>query len=364
MTKTNKITAGQLFCMLFISRMVVNVTYSPYMAASGEMLDQVVSACLSIVFMTLIAIPIYVLHKRRPSDTLVDQACALTGRFLGALITVFYGLYFLFICGYNLSFYSAFVSSVMAPKFSLLLLASAVLLTACYGAFRGVEALARASGIIIVIVVACLVFFITALLFKLDPLNYTPLLYDGTDKMWIGVEQMIGRSSCIVFLGLLLPFTRGKVKKGFFTWLFSTNLTMIILILVIVGALGDFIRTQIYPIYAAASVAELGIFKRVDALFFAVWTTCLFIKVSLGLYLFSLCVKKFFGQKAAKFSIFIGAAAVFAYSLWTVYHENVTFFIYQMSGIFWITVTAALAVPLILLAIDLIKHGRRSSRES
>ena len=135
--------------------------------------------------------------------------------FLGALITVFYGLYFLFICGYNLSFYSAFVSSVMAPKFSLLLLASAVLLTACYGAFRGVEALARASGIIIVIVVACLVFFITALLFKLDPLNYTPLLYDGTDKMWIGVEQMIGRSSCIVFLGMLLPFTRGKVKKGF-----------------------------------------------------------------------------------------------------------------------------------------------------
>ena len=112
----------------------------------------------------------------------MDQACALTGRFLGALITVFYGLYFLFICGYNLSFYSAFVSSVMAPKFSLLLLASAVLLTACYGAFRGVEALARASGIIIVIVVACLVFFITALLFKLDPLNYTPLLYDGTDK--------------------------------------------------------------------------------------------------------------------------------------------------------------------------------------
>ena len=35
-----------------------------------------------------------------------------------------------------------------------------------------------------------------------------------------------------------------------------------------------------------------------------------------------------------------------------------------MSGIFWITVTAALAVPLILLAIDLIKYGRRSSRES
>ncbi len=364
MTETNTITVGQLFCMLFISRMVVNVTYSPFMAASGEMLDQVISACISIVLMALIAIPIYFLHKRRPKDTLVDQACALTGRFLGALITAFYGLYFLFICGYNLSFYSAFVSSVMAPKFSLLLLASAVLLTACYGALKGIEALARASGIIIMIVVVCLVFFIAALLFKRDPLNYIPLLYNGTDGMWIGVEQMIGRTSCIVFLGMLLPFTKGNVKKGFFTWLFSTNITMIILILVIVGALGDYIKTQIYPIYAAASVAELGIFKRVDALFFAVWTTCLFIKVSLGLFLFSLCIKKFFGPKAARISIFLGAAAVFAYSFWTVYHESVTFFIYQMSGIFWITVTATLVVPLFLLILDLIKSGKKGSHES
>ena len=84
MTKTNKITAGQLFCMLFISRMVVNVTYSPYMAASGEMLDQVVSACLSIVFMTLIAIPIYVLHKRRPNDTFSGSGLRFNRAFFGS----------------------------------------------------------------------------------------------------------------------------------------------------------------------------------------------------------------------------------------------------------------------------------------
>ena len=73
MTKTNKITAGQLFCMLFISRMVVNVTYSPYMAASGEMLDQVVSACLSIVFMTLIAIPVIMAVLSRPKFAEIEQ---------------------------------------------------------------------------------------------------------------------------------------------------------------------------------------------------------------------------------------------------------------------------------------------------
>ena len=58
-TKLNTITAGQLFCMLFITRMVVNITYSPYMAASGAMQDQTISACLSMVLIILVAIPIY-----------------------------------------------------------------------------------------------------------------------------------------------------------------------------------------------------------------------------------------------------------------------------------------------------------------
>ena len=361
--KMNTITAGQLFCMLFIIRMVVNITYSPYMAASGEMMDQVISACLSIVLVTLIAIPIYCLHRRWPQDTLVDQATTLTGRFFGALITVFYGLYFLFVCAYNLSFYSTFVINVMAPKFSLILLTSAVLLTACYGAFRGVEALARASGIIIVIIIACMVFFFTALLFKIDPLNYVPMLYEGTDKMWKGIEQMIGTSSCIVFLGMLLPLTKGNIRKGFFAWVFSTYITLSILILVIIGVLGDFVKTQIFPIYAAASVAEMGIIKRVDVLFFAVWTTCLFIKISLGLHLFSLCVKKMFGEKAAKISILCGAAAVFAYSLWNVSYKASTFYIYQIDTTFWLTLTATLFVPLILLLIDLIKNRKGKSHE-
>ena len=103
-TKFNTITAGQLFCMLFITRMVVNITYSPFMAASDAMLDQTVSCCLSIVLIVLIAVPIYCLHRRWPNDNLVDQAGIMTGRFLGALITAFYGLYFLYVCSYNLSF--------------------------------------------------------------------------------------------------------------------------------------------------------------------------------------------------------------------------------------------------------------------
>lgn len=362
-TKLNTITAGQLFCMLFIIRMVVNITYSPFMVASGQMLDQTISACLSIVLIILIAIPIYCLHRRWPNDNLVDQASIMTGRFLGAVITVFYGLYFLYVCSYNLSFYSAFITNVMAPKFSSVLLTLAVLLTACYGAFRGVEALARASGIIIVIVVACLLFFITALLFKIDTLNYTPLLYNGTGEIWTGIEQMIGTSSCIVFLGMLLPLTKGNIRKGFCAWVFSTYTTLIILILVIVGVLGDYVRTQIFPIYAAASVAEMGIFKRVDALFFAVWTTCLFIKISLGLHLFSLCVKKILGGKAARISILFGAAAVFAYSLWNVNHENSTFYIYQIGKTFWITISATLFVPLILLIVDLIKNRKGKPHE-
>lgn len=364
MTKNNTITAGQLFCMLFISRMVVNITYSPYMATSGEMLDHVVSAALSIFFTIFMALPIYFLYRRRPACNLADNAYALTGKFFGLILTGVYGLYFLFVCAYTLSLYETFVTNVITPNYSLPVLAAAVLATACYGAWKGVEALARTSGVIIVIVIACLVFMVCALVPEMDPLNYTPLLYEGSSSMWNGVKKMIGRTSCVAMAAMLLPVTKGKIKKNFLIWTAAIYGVTMILISVIVGALGDFLKTQIFPIYAAATVADLGAFQRNDALFFAVWTSSLFIKISLGLYLFSLCVKKVLGEKAGKISVFVGAFAVLAYGIWSIDNGSAAFHIYQMDLLFWITLTITAAIPLILLLIELVKHRKEKGYET
>lgn len=44
MTKKPLISVSQLFCMLFISRMVVNLTYNPLLSGGDSMWDHIVSA--------------------------------------------------------------------------------------------------------------------------------------------------------------------------------------------------------------------------------------------------------------------------------------------------------------------------------
>ena len=44
MSKNSVITVPQLFGMLFISRMIVNITYNPYMASTGDVIDHLLSA--------------------------------------------------------------------------------------------------------------------------------------------------------------------------------------------------------------------------------------------------------------------------------------------------------------------------------
>ena len=51
-------------------------------------------------------------------------------------------------------------------------------------------------------------------------------------------------------------------------------------------------------------------FKRLDALFLGIWTTGLFAKMALFLYLVSLCIHRIWGAVAARWSILISGAIV------------------------------------------------------
>ena len=354
MTNNKVITVPQLFCLLFISRMIVDITYNPLMASSNSMWDHVVSASISFVLTFLLFLPVYFLYKRNPQLNILDYAYIRIGK-AGFVVAVLYLLYFIVISSYTLSLFDLFVSNVMDPHLSLFVLSLAVLLTACYGAFKGIEALARTSGIILIGVIASIVFLVCALFPQTDVSNYTPLFYDGPQATINGVLLMISRTSSIAMLAILLPFARGNVKKGFVVWNTSVFLVVIMLITLIVGALGDYLETQIFPVYTAASVAEIGMLKRLDALYLGVWTMGIFLKLALCLFLISLCAQRMFGKKAAKISILICAAVVLIFSLIAAESRDVAYLLYDMRFLLFGTLLVSVFVPLLFLIADLIK---------
>lgn len=358
MSKNSVITVPQLFGMLFISRMIVNITYNPYMASTGDVIDHLLSAGIAYLLTFLLVIPVYLLYRRRPGMNLADNAYFLVGKPVAIAVVVVYALYFLLVSCYTLSLFDSFVTNVMSPKIPILMLSIAIVITACYGAFKGIEALARSSGIILIGVCIALIFLLCALFPEIEPENIPPFLYDGPQSMINGTFFMISRTSCIPVMAMLLPLVKGNVKKGIFMWNTATYLVIAAMIFTIVGCLGDYLKTQVFPVYAATSIAEIGMFKRLDALFLGIWTTGLFVKMALFIYLISACATRIWGKKAGKITILSAGAVIVAASVLLVESRDFSRVVYDWRFLIPCTLLVSLVIPIVLLIVDSIKKRK------
>lgn len=350
MEKEKKVTisAAQLFVLLFISRTIVNITYSLYIADTSQMWDNLISTVISFFLTLLMVVPVYLLYKRDKPHSILDQGYMAFKKF-GAAIAILYALYFIWVLCYTLSLFDLFVTDLMNPKISSAVLSFGVIIASVYGAYKGIEALGRTSGLILIAVLAAFVFLVCALTPQIDPLNYKPLFYDGASGTVNGVLLMLARNSCIPALAILLPFAKGNVKKGIGWWCTAIYGSSALVIFLVVGVLGDYLSTQPFPVYSATSVAQIGVFQRMDAVFLGVWTAGIFIKCALFLYLVSLCVKKMWGEKAARISIIVTGAAVLLMTYGITASNALMSILFNNNVLLALTLITAVAVPLIVL---------------
>lgn len=360
MQKEKKVTisVAQLFVTLFISRTIVNITYSLYITETSEMWDNLISAVISFFLTLLMVIPVYLLYRRSPSHSILDQGYNAWGR-LGAVIAVIYALYYIWVLCYTLSLFDLFVTDLMNPKISSAVLSFGVIAASIYGAYKGIEALGRTSGLVLIAILAAFIFLVCALTVQVDPLNYKPFFYEGAGGTINGVLLMLARNSCIPVLAVLLPFAKGNVKKGIGWWCVGVYGTTILVILLVVGVLGDYLVTQPFPVYTATSVAQIGIFQRMDAVFLGVWTAGIFIKCALFLYLVSLCVKKIWGEKASRISILVTGAVVLLMTYGITASNLVMGVLFNNNILLAFTMLTAVVLPLLVLLFNR-KRGKRT----
>ena len=216
----------------------------------------------------------------------------------------------------------------------------------------------------LVLSLATLVFLICTLVPDIDTLNYTPLLYDGNFQFIEGINIMISRTSCIALIAIFIPYLKkGNLKAGFFIWDIGVYLLMIILILSIVGSQGDFLKTHIFPIYAAFNDASIGFLTRLDVFYLGIWTSGLFVKISINLLAFGLCISKIFGEKGFKIATLIGGLLIAVISILICDSSHIG--IFHIVGLlpFIITITVSFLVPLVLVVFDLVKKRRNKGNE-
>lgn len=340
------ITSMQAFIMLFVSQILLNLTYNPLMSAQNNMWDNTISTIVSFLLVFLSLIPIYLLYKPDENNNLIKKFTIYFGK-TGIIISLIYALYYLFANCYSLCVFNIFIANVMSPNTSLWTVSLAVGLTSWYGASKGIEGLARASFIIFFMIIASIIFLFCALVPRIDKLNYTPI--EGMNNVVSGTINMISQNFCMAAIVTMLPFVKGNIKNSIFFWNFLSHLFLVLIIFLTVGSLGDYLKTQMFPVYTAATIAEIGALKRLDSIFLGLWTTSLFCKISLFNFLISNIFKEIFSKKVAKNALMFSSIFLIIFATISSYNFEFLKFLYNSNFVFCFTILVTVILPCFLL---------------
>ncbi len=362
MKKLSYISARQLFTMLIVFRIVIIMTINSILMGGNRLLDNLMSCAIAFTLNFVLVLPIYFLNRRSPRTNILEKSYDLFGPF-GAGISMFYALYFIFVDCYYLSFFHIFTVNVLDPYIPFWLIAVSVMAVAVYGAFQGIEALARTALLILVVILTGMLFLFITVIPRINLNNLYPLWVDGTDQMWTGVLQVLGRSTCFPIMAMLLPQVSGRKKLGFLLWNLILYLFMAIGIFVLVSSLGSYVDTQLFPFFSLASIAGVRPFQRMDAIFIGVWLSGLFLKIATDLYLVTQCCIKVFGQRSRKISTLAGAVLIAGGSVLISSNRQWYQQLFSLKLTLPLTITAALALPIVMLMVDLIKY-RKGKRQN
>lgn len=353
----HKISSAQFFVMMFVSRVVVTISLNARYLGGENMLDAIVSCVLAMVLGLVIALPIWWLHGRWPALSVGDAAQAAMGK-AGKAVPLFYIFYFVLINGASLGLFQIFLMDTVNPEFSAALAIAAILAVALYGAFRGIETVARCAACVFAILLlgTALVFSIVA--FRFDPENLEPLFVNGWSQTFRGTALFVARTSIFADMVVLLPMVRGRKKAGFLGWAVGTTLFISLLLLLLAGCLGPYAATQNFPVYSLSSITEVRSMQRLDAVFVGMWMTGLVIKLACDIYACRVCFASLHGKRISKTAVFVTGGAILLLAFATAELRTVQRLLLDTRLLLSCTVLTGAVLPLLVLGISWLRKKK------
>jgi hypothetical protein len=290
MGASSKISTAQLTCLMTLSSVTLMFTCNSSLLGSDHLIDNLLSCALAFLCNFLLALPLLWMVRKQPGTNVLLRS-EQSGRWLLYGTAVFYILYFFLIDLQYLSTFQFFLGNVFHPDIPTWILSLLLLIAAVYSAFKGLEAMGRTSVLLLLMVLLGLLVIGVLLFSDFRSQHFTPLLLDGSRQTLLGTAFYGSGSSSIVLFALLYSYTDGKKQLGFFAWNTITYATAAFLLVLIIGTLGDYANLQLFPLYSAATMANLGTFQRMDSLFISIWMVGLFLKLAIDFYGMMLCLQ-------------------------------------------------------------------------
>ncbi len=358
MTKST-VTAPQFFALLYLSMLGSMFMYisSPEIkiATAESLLRPVVFAVISIV----VAIPMYFVFKK---GAYKQNLSAEKKSKVYKIIAVFYAAVYFIDALMTAGRFDLFASSELFPGTEMTYFIIGLVAVCVVLSFSGLGALGRASTVFTLVVVAATAFTSLTLSKEVDFLNFTPLFENGVgDFFWDSFMFCIQASEIGAIL-IFFPQIKGNIKKNYILWSVLSAVSFSFILFFVIGTLGIFADTRLFPTYSAVSLAEFGLFERLDALETAIWILCVVTKLTFYIMVIVKCicfVFPGFSEKITGVSVGVIISSVLIFISGNVMNFQFISYTPLILGVYLVPV---IILPSILLLTDFIKRRKGNEK--
>ena len=358
MTQT-KVTTFQFYSLLYICSVV-----AAFMFVSTSLIDlgttdavlfPMVFGVLSLITIT----PTFVFNKTSNGESVLIAIKKRNKLFSDFVAFSYIVLVFVLLLR-TLARLDLFVSSEIFPENTMTFLIVSIVIVSAFLSLLDIGALSRAATVFLIMVTISVSVVVTSAFSNIETVNIVPLFINGGTefiKQSFFYSVFFPESACLI---LFLSDIKGNIKKGYYLYILLLVLSLTIVSFTVVGALGEFSNTQLFPAFAISSVGEFRVLERFESIQSSVWTVCIIAKTTLQIMIISKCIRHLLPKiKWWTPNALTGIVA----TAFVIYISNgVTRFSFVSSQI-WVTVTYILLVvvlPVIsLLSILKKKRGEK-----
>lgn len=314
MNISGKISTGQMFSVMFLSRIISLFTFMLPSASYLPTGDRVVTA-VSVMLIEAVYAAILCFNLKRNNNMSIIGASAEKSRLLSRAVAVFYILAFIWFAGTGTARFELFISTVMFPNSELTLMITLLLAACFFTSLKGIEAIGRASSVLLFILGISIAFILISVTSEFEYYNLKPVFTQGLLPV-VGFSFYVStRAAELLTLNVSAPLIKGNVKKMIFLWIAVFSIICTLILVYLTGVTGEYGDDQIFPLYTLTVIAKFGIFERLDDILTGLWVLCIFIQVAYLLYLCLLCMKQSFIRIKK-----IPAALICTAGIFTVYY--------------------------------------------
>ncbi len=348
-----KITKLQLFSLLFLFPIILTLTYTKefFEVENESIWDFLISCAMSYLSTFILIIPAHILYKKHPDFDFFSSAR------IRSVNSVFYAIYFLWLACYCASIFRVFVLSVLPYDSQIFLISLLMCSSIIYASFKGINSIARTSVLVFTSVALSLILILFSLSKKVENTNYPVFMQNGTKDILNGFSYMISRHFAVPALIILLPLANTKPGKVFLFWNTSIHLFFATIVLVVTGALGEYLKTQIFPFYSATKVAQIGVFRRLDTIYIGIFVTGVLIITSMFFSLFRYSVRNLKNIKIKNTFLVLASSIILVFGCFLKSTTEFSCFLYNTKFLLIMFSIASILLPFVNLIVEKTKKN-------